>query len=164
MLDVQASNILLGNPDASPVRSNVALKDEASCELRSWQADWLCKCSGAKVLSELWRLLMKSAGSALLVKTGTRFHGHCPTKARIASLTGMIARRAHSPSSPAPPARRFAAVGLDRSARPSKSRPPCYNAFCCDAVRTEGWNFIRRRPTGRVLVFSAHVHGDPRRG
>jgi len=32
----------------------------------------------------------------------------------------MIARSAPSPSSPAPSARRYAALGLDRSARPSK--------------------------------------------
>jgi hypothetical protein len=68
-------------------------------------------------------------------------------------LIGMIAQCAHSPSSPAPPARRFAAVGLDRSARPSKSG--CHAIMrCCDAVQTEGWHFIRHRPTGRVLVFS----------
>jgi hypothetical protein len=35
-------------------------------------------------------------------------------------LSIMGARCARSPSSPAPSARRFAAVGLDRSARPSK--------------------------------------------
>src|SRR6266567_3276208 len=34
--------------------------------------------------------------------------------------TRMIARSAPSPSSPAPSARRYAALGLDRSARPSK--------------------------------------------
>jgi hypothetical protein len=66
---------------------------------------------------------------------------------------GIIARSAHSPSSPAPPARRFAADGLDRSARPSKSGRHA-TMHCCDAVRTEGWDFIRHRPTGRVLVFS----------
>jgi hypothetical protein len=36
------------------------------------------------------------------------------------TATVMIARRAPSPSSPAPAARRFAASGLDRSVRPSK--------------------------------------------
>ena len=39
-----------------------------------------------------------------------------------------VARYAHSPSSPAPSARRFAAVGLDRSARPSKLR--CRHVKC----------------------------------
>jgi len=36
------------------------------------------------------------------------------------TATRMMARRALSPSSPAPAARRFAASGLDRSVRPSK--------------------------------------------
>ena len=53
------------------------------------------------------------------VKTGTRLYGQCPIIARIAA-TRMIARYAHSPSSPAPSARRYAASGLDRLARPSK--------------------------------------------
>ena len=53
------------------------------------------------------------------VKTGTRICGQRPIKVRIAA-TPMIARYAHSPSSPAPSARRCAASGLDRSARPSK--------------------------------------------
>jgi hypothetical protein len=41
---------------------------------------------------------------------------------RIANITAtsIIARSAPSPSSPAPSARRYAAVGLDRSVRPSK--------------------------------------------
>ena len=45
---------------------------------------------------------------------------------RIAAAR-MIARWARSPSSPAPAARRCAALGLDRSARPSKQAtvPSC---------------------------------------
>jgi hypothetical protein len=43
---------------------------------------------------------------------------------RIAAAR-MIARWARSPSSPAPAARRRAALGLDRSARPSKQERPC---------------------------------------
>jgi len=46
---------------------------------------------------------------------------------------------------PAPPARRFAASGLDRSARPSKSGRHA-TMHCCDAVRTEAWHVIRHRP------------------
>jgi hypothetical protein len=65
-----------------------------------------------------------SASRRSSVKTGTRLHGHCPTKTRVA-FTGMIARSARAASSPAPPARRFAAVGLDRSARPSKPISSC---------------------------------------
>ena len=43
---------------------------------------------------------------------------------RIATAR-MIARCARSPSSPAPAAHRCAALGLDRSARPSKQERPC---------------------------------------
>jgi hypothetical protein len=43
---------------------------------------------------------------------------------RIAAAR-MIARWVHSPSSPTPAARRSAALGLDRSARPSKQEQPC---------------------------------------
>ena len=53
-------------------------------------------------------------------KVCTRTLGHCPITARIAALT-IIARSAPSPSSPAPSARRYSALGLDRSARPSNS-------------------------------------------
>ncbi len=42
--------------------------------------------------------------------------------------TRMIARSAPSPSSPAPSARRYAALGLDRSARPSKGDTMPQNA------------------------------------
>ena len=41
----------------------------------------------------------------------------------------MMARRAPSPSSPAPTARRFAASGLDRSVRPSKIVRQCRRRF-----------------------------------
>jgi hypothetical protein len=62
----------------------------------------------------------------------------------------MIARSAPSPSSPAPSARRYAALGLDGSTRPSKPRPTvppmCFNTV---PKLTAG-----QRPTGRVLVFS----------
>jgi hypothetical protein len=40
----------------------------------------------------------------------------------------MIARSAPSPSSPAPSARRYAALGLHRSARPSKADNHAANA------------------------------------
>src|SRR6266536_208552 len=55
----------------------------------------------------------------LRVKIGTRSLGQCWITTHIAA-TRMIARSAPSPSSPAPSARRYAALGLDRSARPSK--------------------------------------------
>src|SRR5437016_3866287 len=54
----------------------------------------------------------------------------CPMVVRIAAAR-MIARWARSPSSPAPAAHRYAALGLDRSARPSKQERPCRQ--CSDA-------------------------------
>ena len=57
----------------------------------------------------------------------------CPMVVRLAAAR-MIARWARSPSSPAPAARRCAALGLDRSARPSKQGPPCRQ--CSHARRT----------------------------
>ncbi len=67
-----------------------------------------------------WRSNRSSAhASASSVKIGTRSLGQCRITMHIAA-TGMIARSAPSPSSPAPSARRYAALGLDRSARPSK--------------------------------------------
>ena len=45
---------------------------------------------------------------------------------RASGATRMIARYAHSPSSPAPSARRYAASGLDRPPRPSREQP-CQN-------------------------------------
>jgi DNA-binding transcriptional LysR family regulator len=44
------------------------------------------------------------------------------------AATQMIARPALSPSSPAPSARRYTALGLDRGARPSKSGDRAANA------------------------------------
>jgi hypothetical protein len=40
----------------------------------------------------------------------------------------MIARCARSPSMPACSTHRFAAAGIDRSARPSKQERPCFKA------------------------------------
>src|SRR6266536_3589163 len=74
------------------------------------------------------RTIAKIADSAMalsrkkpcfFVKIGTRSLGQCWITTHIAA-TRMIARSAPSPSSPAPSARRYAALGLDRSARPSK--------------------------------------------
>jgi hypothetical protein len=58
------------------------------------------------------------AVSYLGVKIGTRSLGQCQITTHIAAMR-MIARSAPSPSSPAPSARRWAALGLDCSARPS---------------------------------------------
>src|SRR6266699_3357739 len=49
----------------------------------------------------------------------------------------MIARSAPSPSSPAPSARRYAALGPDRSARPSKRGNHAANAYLTMLARTE---------------------------
>src|SRR6266487_3293457 len=49
----------------------------------------------------------------------------------------MIARSAPSRSSPAPSARRYAALGLDRSARPSKRGNHAANAYLTMLARTE---------------------------
>ena len=49
----------------------------------------------------------------------------------------MIARSAPSPSSPAPSARRYAALGPDRSARPSKRSNHAANAYLTVLSRTE---------------------------
>ena len=51
----------------------------------------------------------------------------CQMMMRIATAR-MIARSARSPSSPAPVARRCAALGLDRSARPSRQERPSVDA------------------------------------
>src|SRR6266536_2126365 len=51
--------------------------------------------------------------------------------------TRMIARSAPSTSSPAPSARRYAALGLDRSARPSKRGNHAANAYLTMLARTE---------------------------
>jgi hypothetical protein len=73
---------------------------------------------------------------------------------RIAAML-MIARPAPSPSSPAPSARRHAAWGLDRSARPSKARNRAAKATLHCSGRT--YTVVGQRPTGRVLVFSPHA-------
>src|SRR6266487_86224 len=49
----------------------------------------------------------------------------------------MIARSAPSRSSPAPSARRYAALGLGRSARPSKRGNHAANAYLTMLARTE---------------------------
>src|SRR6266568_8953090 len=82
------------------------------------------------------RTIAKIADSAMalsrkkpcfFVKIGTRSLGQCWITTHIAA-TRMIARSAPSPSSPAPSARRYAALGLDRSARPSKGDTMPQNA------------------------------------
>jgi hypothetical protein len=78
--------------------------------------------------------------------------------AHRASLTGMIARRAHSPSSPR--LRRAASRLWGLTAQRDRANPVAMlQCVCCDAVRTESSHFIRHRPTGRVLVFSDIVVG-----
>src|SRR6266571_7983719 len=72
----------------------------------------------------------------LVVKIGTRSLGQCWITTHIAA-TRMIARSAPSRSSPAPSARRYAALGLDRSARPSKRGNHAANAYLTMLARTE---------------------------
>src|SRR5881396_3121812 len=70
------------------------------------------------------------------VKIGTRSLGQCQITTRIAA-TWMIARSAPSPSSPAPSARRCAALGPDCSARPSKRGDRAANAYLTTLASTE---------------------------
>jgi hypothetical protein len=79
------------------------------------------------------------------------------------AATGMIARSAPSPSSPAPSARRYAALGLDRSARPSKwgdraaneyvRRLPVLKVHACQSDRSST-GLLRKK--SRVCVIPAH--------
>src|SRR6266496_1806959 len=91
------------------------------------------------------RTIAKIADSAMalsrkkpcfFVKIGTRSLGQCWITTHIAA-TRMIARSAPSRSSPAPSARRYAALGLDRSARPSKRGNHAANAYLTMLARTE---------------------------
>ena len=80
----------------------------------------IAKMTPAEREAEVKRLQMQLRGEGrMMCKIGIRLYGHCPTMLPIA-LVGILTRCAHSRSSPAPTARRFAAVRLDRSARPSR--------------------------------------------
>src|SRR6516225_3707618 len=94
------------------------------------------------------------------VEIGTRSLGQCWITTHIAA-TRMIARSAPSPSSPAPSARRYAALGLDRSARPRKGYNHAANAYQTILASIEG-SLVRQRPTGRVLVSSDYEPKEKR--
>ena len=74
------------------------------------------------------------------------------TRTRIAA-TRMIARCARSPSSPAPAARRCAASGLDRSARPSKSAIRAAN----DLTTMRQSRAVMHFYSGRLMQFCSGV-------
>ncbi len=82
--------------------------------------------------------------------------------ARIAA-TRMIARCALSPSSPAPTARRYAATGLDRSARPSKSASRAANDYLRRRQSRSMMHFYSGRP---MQIYSGvdSVYATPRKG
>src|SRR5437660_9145911 len=77
----------------------------------------------------------------------------------------MIARSAPSPSSPAPSARRCAALGPDCSARPSKRGDRAANAYLTtlastedtrssDSVRQVGYWFPHISPQGQHIAYA----------
>jgi len=68
----------------------------------------------------------------------------------------MIARSAPSPSSPAPSARRYAALGLDRSARPSKgdTMPQMRAGRCSPVLKIHARQTTSDRSSAGFLSFS----------
>src|SRR6266568_6535774 len=121
------------------------------------------------------RTIAKIADSAMalsrkkpcfFVKIGTRSLGQCWITTHIAA-TRMIARSAPSPSSPAPSARRYAALGLDRSARPSKgdTMPQMRAGRCSPVLKIHARQTTSDRSSAGFLNWSrlSRNIGPPRR-
>src|SRR3712207_4351605 len=87
------------------------------------------------------------------VKVGTRPDGQCPIKARR-TASFSVPRPDAPPSSPAPPAPRYAAAGLDRNARP-RGRHRCHRRGTAPIAAIRSSDQIRHCPTNRVLAFTA---------